>query len=145
MKNTIEFACQISTTNADAALGLEIWLDAVKIYNNDHVSATETFHYDFPDIDGDHELQFVMKNKLSQHTKIDDTGNIVEDARLVINNLEFEEIELTQLFNDRAVYTHNFNGTQPEIKDQFFGEMGCNGTVSLQFTTPMYMWLLENM
>jgi hypothetical protein len=23
--------------------------------------------------------------------------------------------------------------------------MGCNGTVSLKFTTPIYMWLLETM
>ena len=46
---------------------------------------------------------------------------------------------------EQAVYTHDFNGTQPEIEDTFFGEMGCNGTVSLRFTTPIYLWLLENM
>ena len=27
----------------------------------------------------------------------------------------------------------------------FFGNMGCNGYVSLKFATPIYLWLLEHM
>jgi len=49
------------------------------------------------------------------------------------------------VFIDHATYTHNFNGTQAETTDKFYGEMGCNGTVSLRFTTPIYLWLLETM
>ena len=37
------------------------------------------------------------------------------------------------------------NGTQPEIADNFFGIAGCNGTISFRFSTPIYLWLLENM
>jgi hypothetical protein len=145
MKNTTTFACQISTTDSSAAIGLEIWLNHNKIFNTEHVLGTENFHYEFTDNDSEHELRFIMKHKLPQHTTVNTLGEIVNDARLVINQLEFEEIELTQLFTDKAVYTHDFNGTQDEIEDQFFGEMGCNGTVSLKFTTPIYLWLLENM
>jgi hypothetical protein len=49
------------------------------------------------------------------------------------------------LFSEKCVYTHNFNDTQPEIQDTFHGIAGCNGTISLQFNTPVYLWLLENM
>ena len=86
-----------------------------------------------------------MKNKTTEHTKIDEQGNIVSDACLTITNLAFDEIELKQIVVDKAVYTHDFNGTQPETQEKFYGAMGCNGTVSLQFSTPMYLWLLENM
>ena len=65
--------------------------------------------------------------------------------RLFQAALAFDEIELKQIFIDHAVYTHNFNGTQTEIQDKFYGEMGCNGTVSFKFTTPVYLWLLENL
>jgi hypothetical protein len=49
------------------------------------------------------------------------------------------------MVTEQAVYTHDFNGTQQEIQDEFYSEMGCNGTVSLKFSTPIYLWLLEHM
>jgi len=62
-----------------------------------------------------------------------------------VTEITFDEIDCTQIVHDHAVYRHNLNGTGPEIDDQFFGDMGCNGTVELKFTTPVYLWLLENM
>ena len=59
--------------------------------------------------------------------------------------VEFDDIEIDQIVSELAEYHHNFNGTQPAIVDQFYGEMGCNGTLRLEFTTPIYLWLLENM
>ena len=43
------------------------------------------------------------------------------------------------------IYRHDYNGTTDPFDDEFYGEMGCNGTVSLKFTTPIYLWLLENL
>ena len=86
-----------------------------------------------------------MKNKTTDHTQIDEHGTIIQDAVIKINNLCFDEIELGQVFIDHAEYVHDFNGTKNIITDKFYGEMGCNGTVSLKFTTPIYIWLLENM
>jgi hypothetical protein len=103
------------------------------------------FTHDFDDTDGKHAVRFVMKNKTHEHTITDETGNILSDCCICINELSFDGIKLGQIFIGKAVYEHNFNGTAAPIKDQFFGEMGCNGTVSLEFTTPIYLWLLENM
>jgi hypothetical protein len=44
-----------------------------------------------------------------------------------------------------AKYQHDFNGTGKLTTQNFYGELGCNGTVSLKFSTPIYIWLLENM
>jgi len=142
---TALISCSINTTDASAKLGIEVWLNDQQLLNQDHVSELIEFKYDLPDEDAEHELRFVMKNKTVEHTKVDEQGNIIADACLIITELAFDEIELKQIFIDQAVYTHDFNGTQEIIQTKFYGEMGCNGTVSIKFTTPIYLWLLENM
>ena len=143
--STALISCSINTTDATAKLGIEVWLDDQQILNQDHVAELIEFKYDLPDDDAEHKLRFVMKNKTAEHTTIDDEGAIIKDACLTVDNLAFDEVELKQIFIDQAVYTHNFNGTKAETQEKFYGEMGCNGTVSLKFTTPIYLWLLENM
>jgi hypothetical protein len=142
---TLQISCSIGTTEPLSTLGIEVILDGQIILDLDHVTETVEFNHTLSDADGNHSLEFVMKNKTTEHTKIDSQGNIIADACLTISNLEFDNIELKQIFIDHAVYTHDFNGTQPETQEKFYGDMGCNGTVKLDFTTPMYMWLLENM
>jgi hypothetical protein len=134
MKNTATFSCRIGTTDASAILGMEIWLDDQQIFDTAHVDSTV-----------DHELRFVMKNKTIDQTQVNETGTILKDACLTISNVAFEDIDLGHMFTEQTEYIHDFNGTQAEITGKFYGEMGCNGTVSLKFTTPIYLWLLENM
>ena len=145
MTNTVTIACQIGTTDASIPLGLEVWVNDHKFFDADHVQALEKISVDLDDNEAEHKLQFVMKNKTRRHTQLDAEGNIVKDARLIISNLTFDEIELGHMFNSLAVYEHDFNGTGQQIQDRFYGEIGCNGTVSLSFSTPIYLWLLENM
>ena len=145
MTNNITISCLVDTTDASAALGLEVWVDDQKFFDTDHVLSAETICMELNDDESGHELRFVMKNKTADHTVINDAGDIVADAKLTISNLAFDEISLGHMVVEQSVYTHDFNGSQPEIKDQFYGEMGCNGTVSLKFSTPIYIWLLEHM
>lgn len=145
MTNTTQISCNINTTDPSKKLGLEIRLDNNIIFDSEHVQELTKFTYELNDDDGEHRLEFVMKNKTSADTKVDADGNIVEDARLIVSNLEFDGIELNQVFIENAVYTHNFNGTGDQTQNKFYGDMGCNGTVSLEFTTPIYLWLLEHM
>ena len=142
---TSKISGAIGTTNPSIPLGIEVWLDAQQLLNQDHVIDTIDFEYDMPEDNENHELRFIMKNKTAEHTVISESGDILEDACLTVSGVAFEEIQLNQIFTDNAVYTHDFNGSQPETKDKFFGALGCNGTVSLQFTTPIYLWLLEHM
>ena len=135
----------ISSSDFSAALGLEVWIDRTEIFSCNHVQQAQTITFDLPDDEGDHELRFVLKNKTEEHTQINQNGAIVKDALLAVSNVKFDEIDLGQLFLKHAVYTHNFNGSSAEIQDKFYGSMGCNGTVSLKFSTPIYIWLLENM
>lgn len=136
---------RVSASNSSIPLAFKILLDNIVVYENTHVGGTTEFKFDVNDVDGDHELQFVMSGKTQEHTVVDDQGNITQDAMLTISDVCFDEINVMQLITENAAYTHDFNGTQPEVNDKFFGSMGCNGTVSLKFTTPVYLWLLEKM
>jgi hypothetical protein len=109
------------------------------------VQAQQPVVVEIADDDGEHELRFILKNKTADHTQVDEAGNIVADATLTVTDLAFDEIRLGHMVTEQAVYTHDFNGTQKEIQDKFYGEMGCNGTVSIKFSTPIYLWLLEHM
>jgi hypothetical protein len=145
MTNTITITFELSPSNDQAELGFEAWVDNEKFVDIAHVQGPQLIKIDMSDTDGDHELQLILKNKTAAHTKIDDNGAIVSDATLTISGLAFDEIKLGHMVTELATYTHDFNGTKESVQDQFYGEMGCNGTVSLGFTTPVYLWLLEHM
>jgi len=141
----ISFACQIQSTNNTVALGLRVVLDQVTIFETAHVTDAVQIKHEMSDGDSEHELTFELFGKLPEHTKITETGEIVSDALLEINNITLDGIDLDQIFQSLAVYHHDFNSSQAPADHKFHGSIGCNGTVTLKFTTPVYLWLLENM
>jgi hypothetical protein len=143
--NIVNFNCVINNTDFDVPLGLEIWLDQHRFFNQDHVDHICQVDHAIPDDNSDHELRFVLKNKLSDHTQVDYNGNIVSDATVQIKNIKFDGFDCDYLVTILAEYQHDFNGTGNPTTQKFYGELGCNGTVSLKFSTPIYLWLLENL
>ena len=141
----VAFTCDVQPTNNNIALGLRVLFDQVTIFENAHVTETVHIKQEMSDTDGKHELTFELFGKQSEHTKITKTGEIVSDALLEINNISLDGIDFDQIFQSLAVYHHDVNGTQAPADYKFFGSMGCNGTMTLKFTTPVYLWLLENM
>lgn len=141
----ISVTFDLTSSNYSAPLGFDLLLNDKVLLSFDHVTAATPVNIEIDDNEGEHEFKFVMKNKTHEHTVLDEHGNISTDASLSISNVTFDEIKLGQVFTEQSVYYHDFNGSQAPIEDKFFGIMGCNGHVSLKFTTPIYLWLLENM
>ena len=145
MNEEIVISVDVHGTATENPLGLEIWLDNNIVHDVNPGVEVETFRITLNDSnESEHELKFVLKNKTVAHTQVDESGNILDDATITINNLKFDDFAIGYAFNKLATYTHNFNGTGPESTHDFFNTIGCNGTVSLKFTTPMYLWLLEH-
>lgn len=120
-------------------------LNGQEIWSGDPSVSQEITH-EFPDTDDtQYLLEFHLDGKRPEHTKINDQGDILEDLLITIKDVSLDGIDIQQLVYEHAEYHHDFNGTREPINDQFFGVMGCNGTIKLEFTTPIYMWLLENM
>jgi hypothetical protein len=146
MNDTFKIIADITTNSAENPLGLEVWVDNKLLQNIESVTESITISVEVEDADDtEHELKFVLKNKTQEHTTVDEAGNILKDSVVKIENIKFDEIELGHMFYEQAVYRHDFNGNGPATEEKFYGTLGCNGTVSLKFTTPMYLWILENM
>ncbi len=145
MNESITISCDISPTDSADPVGLEIHINDQQIFNQDQVTEPVKLNHtvQLPE-NQEHVVKFTLKNKQSHHTTINDSGEIVKDSSIMIEHLAFDELELGQIVVEHAVYEHNFNGTGQTIQDKFYNYMGCNGTVSLKFDTPVYLWLLEN-
>lgn len=142
-----KFSFEVIPSNPQAQLGFEAWINDQCVFNTDHVDNLVLIEGLIPpdDVEAEHTLRLVLKGKRPEHTQIDNAGNITTDAVIKIVNMTFDEINLEQLVNQSAVYHHDFNGTQTPVTESFFGTLGCNGSAELKFTTPIYLWLLENM
>lgn len=135
----------VRSTSSDKSLGLEILLNNTVVYDNNSFITAESLQVEIPDEDGEYVLKIILKNKTAEHTVLDTLGAIVQDANLIIDNFKFDDIVVGFTILQLATYVHDCNGTEELKEYKFYGEMGCNGTVELKFTTPIYLWLLENM
>ena len=114
-----------------------------KILNNENQLLIE---HDFDDTEGlAHRLEIELSEKLPDHTKLNSAGKIESDRILIISDLSLSGIVIDKLLPELSIYAHDFNGSSQITNDKFYGTMGCNGVATLEFTSPVYMWLLENM
>ena len=135
----------IIPNNLQSPFAVKVYLDDECVYSTQQVNEAIYFSHEFVDLEGDRLLSIELSGKTSDHTKIDEQGNRISDSMLEITQMSVDDIDINHLFLSKCVYTHDFNGTQPEIEDTFWGLAGCNGTINFKFSTPIYMWLLENM
>lgn len=140
MRLELEFS---ANTNCSDIL-FEVYLNDNKIFESTALEKAQIVTCDVDDTPADHSLKLVMSGKNRRHTQIDSAGEIVSDVYFQINRLEFEELDMHEIFClGKPCYSHSFNSSNPEFVDEFYGQLGCNGTVSIDFSTPIYLWLLD--
>lgn len=142
---TLSFMIENHGTAND--LAIEAWVDNDKFFDSvvDKKEIPVTYSFKENEDVTYHTLKFVLKNKNETHTKIDAEGNILEDSIISIKNICIDELNIDQVFYEQSIYKHDTNGHTDLQEHNFYGDMGCNGTVELEFYAPVYMWLLENM
>jgi hypothetical protein len=144
--NLLPIEFEISSTDAAAELGIQVWVNDLCVHQHSHVSESYHFRHEInDDEEKSHELKIVLTGKTAAHTELDADGNITKDAMLSIRGITFDGINIDKIVHTLATYQHDFNGTQPQCSDEFFGDMGCNGSVVFEFATPGYLWLLEHL
>lgn len=144
---TTSFGCKISCSDPAIPLTLRVRFDGREVAVLMPVPGNNDFVFEFEDTDQnqDHLLEFELTGKQPEHTEINDQGEITKDATVSLTNKNFESINIDTVMEQCSVYHHDFNGSQPPIEDGFFGTMGCNGVVKFRFSTPIYLWMLENL
>ena len=92
--------------------------------------------------------------KTDGQTVVNEKGDILKDQILHIKKIEIDEIDIGALIFDgiyRPEYPEPWASQQTqqgiELPDKIKNSpsMGHNGTWSFSFTSPFYMWLLENL
>ena len=135
----------------------------IKIDDKTHIQTEITGTEDKPNViefehefeeDSEHNLIIDYIFKTVDQTKRDADGKVLADQMLHIKSIEIDEIDIGALVYE-AVYTPSYPepwATQQkqagnELPESFKNvtSMGHNGTWSFKFTSPWYMWLLENL
>ena len=145
MQQTSQISFDIHTSDGTAEIAVAVFINDDCIFKTLHYQWAQKIQFSISDDDNEHELRIEISGKNANHTIVDNEGNIVKDVVIQLSNFEIDNLDVNQLFLEKCVYTHDFNGSQPEIVDSFHGIAGCNGTISFSFSTPIYLWLLENM
>ena len=140
----IQIKFGVSNTDPESLLELQVHMDGKRLESL-LISQPTDVVYDLELEDGEHELHLILSGKTAAHTVIDAQGAIIKDAMLQFSGVEMDDINIDSMLQKLAVYTHDFNGSGSPTQDSFFHAQGCNGTVSLKFTSPIYLWLLESM
>lgn len=140
------FSFKVVPTDPLVPLTLSVWINDQCCLEPTEVRQELNFSKSIEDEDEcEYTVRIVMLGKTSEHTKIDEQGNIVKDALLEFKNFELMGIDINTLLFKQGKYRHNHNGHSDEVVQDFAMSMGCNGTVEFKFTTPIYMWLLEHL
>ena len=138
-------SCSLSLTaiSIGSPLRLRVNFDNNTIFDQ-LVRDRTVISYEFDDSsDVKHLLELELVGKTASDTKINEQGDIIKDCLIKIEHVTLDGIKIDSVF--KTNYSHDFNGDGPVTSEVFHGLMGCNGTVSFEFTSPGYMWLLENM
>jgi|688.fasta_scaffold640609_1 hypothetical protein len=143
--DTIKISFDVTNRSQHHNLGIELWIDRDKFFDSDISPGQHHIIHSFDAADGEHVLRAVLKNKTAEHTQVDESGNIIEDALIHLGNITLDEINVTQLVYQLAQYVHDGNGHETIAVHRFYGDLGCNGHVQMSFQSPVYLWLLENM
>ena len=118
------------------------------------VGGTEYIHSTLSANDAVEYLDIAFLNKTVQDTRLDTNGNIVKDLLLNIESIEIDDIDISNLKWSASVYAPLYptsykqqvvsTGQELITEVKNCVNLGWNGTWSLPFASPFYIWLLEN-
>jgi len=130
-----------------------------KRYFDRNITGTEDkpdlieFEHEFTE-GSDYSLIIKRSNKTKNQTVLNSEGEIIKDQMLHIKSIVIDEIDIGALVYE-GVYTPKYPepwATQQresgnDLKDSFKNvtQIGFNGEWRFTFSTPFYMWLLENL
>lgn len=143
-KETLNFRIGLSGTFWEKAPLFSILLDGHS-YINDFAGSpsTKVWEFDASLDEGQHLLEIRLENKTDKDTvQNEDKTEILKDLLLNIDFIEIDNIPLDELMWSKSEFIGD-NPSKPILKRCV--NLGWNGSYRLEFTSPFYLWLLENM
>ena len=154
----LKFKIELYATMWDKPPHTEIMVGD-KSYYNDDITSTEdkpTLIEFEAELEEEKECSLIIKrsNKGRNQTVVNEKGDLLKDQLLHIKSIEIDEIDIGGLVYE-GIYTPQYpepwatqqreSGT--ELRESFKNvtQMGHNGEWKFKFTSPFYIWLLENL
>jgi hypothetical protein len=129
-----EFTCDIENHSDHEDMAIEIWIDDHLKYQDQIPKGIFKPQFSYEWNEGKaRRLKIVMKGKTFDHG----------DAELHLHNIKFDGVDFDLLVYENAVYFHSYNSDKPYDEHRFYGHLGCNGEVVLEYKDPIYTWYYE--
>lgn len=141
----MELILGLSATQACQDVIVEVLVDGNNVFESWAKQEQSQIKIQLPDSTRDHCVEIVMSGKKHIHTQFDSNGEVVSDVAFIVDTMKIQDIDVKHIFcQGRACYHHNFNDDTRSVEvDEFYGYIGCNGTVKIEFFTPIYLWLAD--
>ena len=143
----LSFVVALSGTFWERRPHFSIWLDDHQVVASEIVSlAQQEIKFERTIDEGAHTLKIRLENKTNADTNIRN-GEIIDDMLLNIDDITIDDISLGNLlWSAEYILDHpqEYRG-QTITKLDNCVNLGWNGTWILKFTSPFYIWLLEQL
>lgn len=143
-KETLNFKITLSGTYWDKVPAYSVLLDSVLFAQGSATKEPITVEFTTDvDEDKEHILEIRLENKNDSDTVENESKTaIVKDLLLNIDKIEIDEIDIAELKWSASEFIAD-NADRSPLKNCV--NLGWNGSYKLKFSSPFYLWLLENM
>jgi hypothetical protein len=142
----LQFVVSLSDSSWQKKPQFSIWLDDRVVVQSEISVIPHEIKFERTLAEGQHELKIRLENKVKDDTVIEN-GQIIKDMLLNIDDITIDDISLGNLlWSAEYILDENqtYKGQQIDHLDGCVN-LGWNGTYVLKFTSPFYIWLLENL
>ena len=154
----LKFKLELYATMWDKPPHAEIIVDGKSYFDGDITSTEDkpTLIEFEAELEEDKKCDLIINrsNKTVPQTVVNDKGDLLKDQMLHIKRIEIDEIDLGALVFT-GLYTPQYpepwatqqraKGTTLPVSFKEATRLGHNGTWEFKFSSPFYLWLLENL
>ena len=135
----VSIEINLSSKYWDVIPRAKVKLDSMVLFQGE-VNEPVCIKHELDLIEGDHVIEVILTNKDGRRYTIMEDGKIVKDMLLIVDSVLLDDIDLGYLITTKSNYD-----TDEGINHENMTSLGWNGSWKLGFTSPVYMWLLENL
>jgi hypothetical protein len=143
----LSFVVSLSGTFWERRPQFSVWLDDHMVVSSEIVSvAQQEIKFERTIDEGIHTLKIRLENKTNSDTVLEN-GSVIRDMLLNINDITIDDISLGNLLWSAEYILDKKQQYKGQEIDHLDGciNLGWNGTYVLKFTSPFYIWLLEQL
>jgi hypothetical protein len=146
-EENLQFKISLTGTYWDKKPQFSVWLDNHVVIQSEIVSKSEQIiNFERRVTEGPCELKIRLENKTTADTNIRN-GEVIDDMLLNINDITVDDISLGNLLWSAEYILDKPQIYKGQTIDHLDGcvNLGWNGTYTLKFSSPFYIWLLEKL